>query len=68
MHKIYENKGQFDLETQLLIALYSTIISTLLNDPLNFLALSNKAIINFKKDKKANVTEKEKKLKKNNNY
>ena len=64
MHKIYENKGQFDLETQLPIALYSTIISTLLNDPLNFLALSNKAIINFKKDKKANVTEKEKKLKK----
>ena len=60
MHKIYENKGQFDLETQLPIALYSTIISTLLNYPLNFLALSNKAIINFKKDKKANVTEKEK--------
>ena len=48
MHEIYENKGDFDLETQLPIALYSTIISTVLNYPLNFLALSNDAIINFK--------------------
>ena len=29
MHKIYENKGVFDLETQLPIAIYSTIISTI---------------------------------------
>ena len=50
MHKIYEDKGLFDLETQLPIAFYSTIISTILNYPLNFLALSNDAIINFKKD------------------
>ena len=50
MHKIYENKGQFNLETQLPIAIYSTIISTILNYPLNFLALSNDAVINFKND------------------
>ena len=48
MHKIYEDKGLFDLETQLPIAFYSTIISTILNYPLNFLALSNDVIINFK--------------------
>ena len=48
MHKIYESKGDFDLETQLPIAIYSTIISFILNYPLNYLALSNDAIINFK--------------------
>ena len=50
MHKIYESKGDFDLETQLPIAVYSTIISTILNYPLNFLALSNDTIINFKQN------------------
>ena len=50
MHKIYESKGYFDLETQLPIAIYSTLISMVLNYPLNFLALSNDSIINFKKN------------------
>ena len=50
MHKIYESKGDFDLDTQLPIAIYSTIISMILNYPLNYLALSNEAIINFKQD------------------
>ena len=50
MHKIYESKGDFDLETQLPIAVYSTIISFILNYLLNYLALSNDAIINFKQD------------------
>jgi len=48
MHKIYESKGDFDLGTQIPIAIYSTIISMIFNYPLNFLALSNDAIINFK--------------------
>ena len=48
MHKIYESKGDFDLESQIPIAIYSTIISMILNYPLNFLALSNDSIINFK--------------------
>ena len=65
MHKIYQNKGLFDLETQLPIALYSTVISTILNYPLNFLALSNDAIINFKQDNsKINIKIKAKNLKK----
>ena len=48
MHKIYESKGDFDLETQIPISVYLTIISSILNYPLNFLALSNDSIINFK--------------------
>ena len=48
MHKIYETKGDFDLETQIPIAIYSTIISFILNYPLNYLSLSNDAILNFK--------------------
>ena len=39
MHKIYESKGYFDLEIQLPIAIYSTLISMVLNYPFNFLAL-----------------------------
>ena len=54
MHKIYKTKGEFDLETQIPIAFYSTIISTILNYPLNILALSNDAIINFKQSKEKN--------------
>ena len=50
MHKIYESKGDFDLETQLPIAIYSTIISIILNYPLNYLSLSNDAVLNFKQD------------------
>ena len=65
MHKIYENKGQFNLETQLPIAIYSTIISTILNYPLNFLALSNDAVINFKNDNsEIKIKERIEKLKK----
>ena len=48
MHKIYESKGDFNLETQLPIAIYSTLISYILNYPLDLLALSNDSIINFK--------------------
>ena len=50
MHKIYEDKGKFDLKTQIPIAVYSTILSMILNSPLNFLALSNNAIIDFKEN------------------
>ena len=54
MHKIYENKGVFDLESQLPIIIYSTLISYILNTPLNFLALSNDAVISFKQNKDKN--------------
>ena len=63
MHKIYQSKGQFDLETQIPIIVYSSIISYILNWPLNYLALSNDIIINFKQNNtKINITYKAKKL------
>ena len=51
MHKIYENKGQFDLETQIPIIIYSSLISMVLNTLLSLFALSNEAIIRFKQSK-----------------
>ena len=63
MHKIYKSKSDFDLEMQLPIAIYSTIISMILNYPLNFLALTNDAIINFKQDNtKIKITKRAKNL------
>jgi hypothetical protein len=52
MHKIYENKGYSDFESQIPIIVYSSLISMILNAPLNMLSLSNDAIINFNKKKK----------------
>ena len=54
MHKIYENKGQFDFEAQIPIIIYSSLISMILSIPLDFLALSNDAIVNFKQNLKEN--------------
>ena len=51
MHKIYENKGKFDIEYQLPKIIYSSLISMVLNTILKLLALSNDSIINFKQDK-----------------
>ena len=63
MHEIYESKGEFDIETQLPIIVYSTIISYILNSPLNFLALTNDIIIDFKQTKNTNnIMKKAKKL------
>ena len=49
MHKIY--KKDFDLLYQFSIAIYSSLISTLLTKPLEILALSNDEIMDFKIDK-----------------
>ena len=63
MHEIYEDKGLFDLDTQIPIIIYSTIISYIFNSPLNWLALTNDIIISFKQDNtKYNVLLKAKKL------
>ena len=50
MHEIYVDKGLFDLETQLPIALYSYLISYILNFPLGLLGLSNDSISDFKQN------------------
>ena len=62
MHNIYKRKGKFNLEEHIPIIIYSFLISTILNIPLNLLALSNDAIINFKQNTKINLDKKEKKL------
>ena len=51
MHKIYENKGKFNFEYQIPKIVYSSFISMALNMLLKLLALSNDAILNFKKEK-----------------
>ena len=51
MHKIYINKGSFDLEYQLPKILYSSIISFALNKILTLLALSDNRLIDLKKNK-----------------
>ena len=58
MHEIYENKGEFDLDNQIPIIVYSTLISMILNAPLNYLALSNDAILSFKQDNTKNIISK----------
>ena len=63
MHKIYQSKGDFDIMTQLPITIYSTLISYILNAPLNFLGLSNDDIISYKQDKTKSIAM-EKKLEK----
>ena len=48
MHKIYINKGKYDFETQIPIAIYSSLISMIFNTPLTILGLSSDKIIEFK--------------------
>ena len=65
MHKIYENKGKFNLEYQLPKTIYSFIISIVLNMLLKLVALSNDGIIKFKQDKnKEDVNDRKKSLEK----
>ena len=51
MHKIYEDKGSFDLLNQLPQIVYSSLISVILKFILNLLALSQGLILKFKSDK-----------------
>ena len=47
MNNIYQNKGKYNLEAQIPIIAYSSIIFMILNTILGLLALSNDAIINL---------------------
>ena len=53
MHKIYEDKGHFDIISQLPHIFYSSVISSVINMLIRYLALSEKNIIDLKliKDK-----------------
>ena len=64
MHNIYKSKGEFDLEVQIPIIIYSSLISMILKTPLDSLALSNDAIITFKQNKsKINLMKRAEELK-----
>ena len=51
MYNIYLSSGIFDLEYQLPIIVYSSIISFILDTLMKMLALSNDEILDFKKNK-----------------
>ena len=51
MHNIYVSNGLFDLEYQLPIIVYSSIISFIIDTLMKMLALSNDEILDFKKNK-----------------
>ena len=64
MHDIYKSKGEYDIEAQIPITVYSYLISLILNTPINFLALSNDSILNFKQNSsKINSMKRAKELK-----
>ena len=56
MHKIYEDKGKFNLIYQIPQILYSTIISTVINFIVNYFSLTEKEIIKIKRNKDNNKT------------
>ena len=50
MHKIHTRKGEYDIESQLPIIIYSFLITIILNAPINYFALSNEEIIILKQN------------------
>ena len=63
MHQIYEDKGKFNLSYQMRQIIYSTLISITINILLNYLALTDKTIIDLKRETE-NIQEKTIKTKK----
>ena len=55
MHKIYEDKGFFQIFGQLPHIIYSTFISAVINMIIKKFALSEKDVLELKKEKKKNV-------------
>ena len=64
MHKIYEDQGTFNFIYQIPQILYSTIITGLINTIIKYLSLTEKDILDIKKEqnKKLNLDEKKSKL------
>ena len=61
MHKIYEEQGKFQFLYQLPQIIYSFLISSVLNIPLNILVLSDDDILKLKNDKSNNNLEQKEK-------
>ena len=51
MHKVFENNGEFNIIYQIPQILYSTIVSMVTNKLLKYLCLSEKSILDLKKEK-----------------
>ena len=63
MHNVYKNKGLFDLDYQLPLIVYSTLISMFISIFIKKLALSSDDIIEFKQSEETNnIKEREKEL------
>ena len=63
MHKIYHDKGKYNLLFQIPQILYSTLISTIIDSLIKNLALSQDKVTELKKEKeKNNLDEKHKKI------
>ena len=58
MHKIYEEKGDFNFIYQIPKILYSSIICFVINNIVTYLSLSEKVIISLKKNSVTNINEK----------
>ena len=63
MHKLYTDKGYFDILYQIPQILYSSIVSSLANILLKYLSLSNDNILELKSGKYKNLTEAKQKAK-----
>ena len=61
MHKIYQDKGMYDINYQIVHIIYSVIISDVINIIINFLSLSEKIIISLK-NKTNDIKEKKSKI------
>ena len=59
MHKIYIDKGEFNLNYQIPQIILSTLLSTVLNAIIKFLSLSEKKIISFKQIKESKTIDTE---------
>ena len=53
IHKIYDDKGIFNISYQIPLIFYSSIISAIVSIIIKFFALSQKNVINLKKSKKS---------------
>ena len=58
MHKIYEDKGKFNFLYQIPQIIYSTLISIIISIIIKKLALSQKKIMEIKKEKNKNILDK----------
>ena len=55
MHKVYETNGEFNIVYQIPQILYSTLVSIVINKSLKYLSLSEKSILDLKREKNKKI-------------